>query len=100
MIEEIYHSHNGVDGYRSMAAYLERRGYGYSQTTIHKYMNGELGLYSIVRPKRPGTKPGKPHKVFDNKLNQDFHARADPQPPQQPADAEFFLMLVDEPVSL
>ena len=26
--------------------------------------------------------------------------RADPQPPQQPADAEFFLMLVDEPVSL
>jgi len=26
--------------------------------------------------------------------------RADPQPPQQPADAEFFLMLIDEPVSL
>lgn len=24
----------------------------------------------------------------------------DPQPPQQPADAEFLLMLVDEPVSL
>ena len=73
-IEEIYHSHNGVDGYRSMTAYLERRGYSYSQTTIHKYMNGELGLRSIVRPKKPGTKPGKPHKVFDNKLDQDFHA--------------------------
>ena len=57
-----------------MTAYLERRGYSYSQTTIHKYMNGELGLHSIVRPKKPGTKPGKPHKVFDNKLNQDFHA--------------------------
>ena len=57
-----------------MTAYLEHRGYSYSQTTIHKYMNGELGLHSIVRPKRPGTKPGKPHKVFDNKLNQDFHA--------------------------
>ena len=26
--------------------------------------------------------------------------RADPQPPQQPADAEFFLVLIDEPVSL
>ena len=73
-IKEIYHNHNGVDGYRSMAAYLERGGYNYSQTTIHKYMNGELGLHSIVRPKKPGTKPGKPHKVFDNKLNQDFHA--------------------------
>ncbi len=73
-IEEIYHSHNGVDGSRSMTAYLERRGYSYSQTTIHKYMNRGLGLRSIVRPKRPGTKPGKPHKVFDNKLDQDFHA--------------------------
>ena len=33
-IEEIYHNHNGADGYRSMTAYLERRGYSSSQTTI------------------------------------------------------------------
>ncbi len=26
--------------------------------------------------------------------------RADPQAPQQPADAEFFMVLVDKPVSL
>ena len=26
--------------------------------------------------------------------------RADPQPPQQPADAKFYMMLIDEPVSL
>lgn len=57
-----------------MTVYLERRGYRYSQTTIHKYMNVELGLHSIVRPKKPGTKPGKPHKVFGNKLGQDFRA--------------------------
>ena len=25
-IQEIYHSHNGVDGYRSMKVYLERKG--------------------------------------------------------------------------
>ena len=37
-------------------------------------MNKELGLYSIVRPKKPGTKPGKPHKVFENKLKQNFTA--------------------------
>ena len=73
-IRDIYHSHNGVDGYRSMTAYLERRGYRYSRTTVHKYMNKELGLYSIVRPKKPGTKPGKPHKVFENKLKQNFTA--------------------------
>lgn len=35
-------------------------------------MNTELGLYSIVRPKKPKRKPGKPHKVFGNLLNQDF----------------------------
>ena len=37
-------------------------------------MNTELGLRSIVRPKRPGIKPGKAHKVFENRLDQDFMA--------------------------
>ncbi|MCU6801494.1 MAG: IS3 family transposase [Clostridium sp.] len=73
-IQEIYHIHNGVDGYRSMKVYLERRGYSYSTATVHKYMNTELGLHSIVRPKKPEYEHGKPHKIFDNKLNQDFTA--------------------------
>lgn len=73
-IEEIYHRHNGVDGYRSMTVYLNRKGYNYSTTTIHKYRNTEMGLHSIVRLQKPGTKPGKPHKIFENKLKQDFHA--------------------------
>ncbi len=73
-IEDTYHSHNGVDGYRSMAVYLARRGYGYSSTTIHKYMNTELGLHSVVRPKKPDYEHGKPHRIFENKLNQDFTA--------------------------
>ena len=38
-------------------------------------MNRELGLHSIVRPKKPGAKPGKPHKIFENKLKQDFTAK-------------------------
>ncbi len=41
-IAEIYHRHKGVDGYRSMTVYLRREGYGYSTTTIHKYMNTEI----------------------------------------------------------
>ena len=73
-IDEIYHRHNGVDGYRSMTAYLGREGYSYSTTTIHKYMNIEMGLHSIVRPKKLGVKPGNPHKIFENRLEQDFHA--------------------------
>ncbi len=57
-----------------MKVYLERRGYSYSAATVHKYMNTELGLRSIVRSKKPDYEYGKPHKVFDNKLNQDFTA--------------------------
>ena len=57
-----------------MAVYLARKGYSYSPLTIHKYMNTELGLRSIVRPKKPGYEHSKPHKVFENRLNQDFHA--------------------------
>ena len=42
--------------------------------TVHKYMNTELGLRSIVRPHKPGYEHGKPHHIFSNQLNQDFHA--------------------------
>lgn len=35
-------------------------------------MNCELGLYSIVRRKKPDYKKGTSHKVFDNLLLQDF----------------------------
>ena len=73
-IQEIYHTHHGVDGYRSMKIYLERKGYFYSFTTIHKYMNKELRLYSIVRKKKPKQGHEKAHKVFENKLNQEFTA--------------------------
>ncbi len=64
------------NGYRSMTIYLKLAVHSYSTTAIHKYMNTQMGLRSIVRPppKKTGTKPGKPHKVFENTLKQDFHA--------------------------
>ena len=73
-IRSIYHSHNGVDGYRSMTVYLRRIGYSYRMMTIRKYMNTQMGLRSIVRPRKPKIKPGKPHKVFEDQLKQKFHA--------------------------
>ena len=57
-----------------MQVYLEREGFSYSTTTVHKYMNSILGLKSIVRPKKPEYKHGKPHKVFENKIQQNFTA--------------------------
>ncbi len=73
-IAAIYHDHNGVDGYRRMQVYLERAGYTLSRLTVHKYMNQELGLYSIVRRQKPNYKKGTPDKIFENKLDQDFDA--------------------------
>ena len=73
-ISEIYHEHNGIDGYRTMTVYLSRRGYIYSAGTIHKYMNKELQLFSITRPKKPAWKKGSSHKVFENRLKQNFTA--------------------------
>lgn len=57
-----------------MQVYLQREGVWYSRTTVHKYMNTLLGLRSIVRPKKPAYKYGEPHKLFDNKLRQNFTA--------------------------
>jgi transposase InsO family protein len=71
-IEEVYHEHNGVAGYRQIQVYLARKGIKRSALTIHVYMNQILGLHSIVRPKKPDYCKGKPHKIFPNLLNQDF----------------------------
>ena len=37
-------------------------------------MNRILGLKSVVRPKKPAYQHGEAHKVFENKLKQDFCA--------------------------
>ena len=63
-----------MDGYRTIHAYLLRKGYSISRLTVHKYMNTELQLFSISRKRRPDYEYGTPHKVFENKLNQDFKA--------------------------
>ena len=39
-------------------------------------MNTEMQLFSISRKKKPAYEHGIAHKVYENKLNQDFHANA------------------------
>ena len=73
-ISEIYHKNNGVVGYRNMKVYLERKGVVLSHVTVHKYMNKELGLVSIVRRKKPTYERREAHKKFDNLINQNFAA--------------------------
>ena len=59
---EIYHSHGGVDGYRTIHAYLQRCGYDISRLTVHKYMNKEMQLFSVSRKRKPDYERGVAHK--------------------------------------
>ena len=74
-IESIYHESGGKPGYRMMKILLDNKGIHLSAHTVHKYMNKELGLKSITRRrKRSYSKGPEPYKLFDNLLQQDFHA--------------------------
>lgn len=75
LIDKKFHDHNGADGYRKIKVYIEREGIVISNPTAHKYMNGELGLYSVTRQKKPNYKKGKKDKICGNKLNQNFDVR-------------------------
>ena len=71
-IRDIYHECNGNIGHRFMKVFLERKNIHLSKTTIHKYMNKEMHLYSVCRRKKPNYKKGHPHKLFPNLLEQNF----------------------------
>lgn len=71
-IKRLYHETGGILGHRSMRIFLARKGIFLSKTTVHKYMNKDLGLSCICRRKRPGYKKGYIHKVFPNLLEQNF----------------------------
>lgn len=43
-----------------------------SKTTVHKYMNKELNLHSVVLRKKPKYSKGQRNKVFPNLLKQKF----------------------------
>ena len=73
-ISETYHSHGGVDRYRTVHAYLVRKGYKTSRLTVNKYMNTEIQLFSGSRKSKPGYEHGVSHKVYENRLNQEFYS--------------------------
>lgn len=58
-----------------MKIFLARKGFFYSKATIHKYMNRELSLKSVVMKKKPAYLKGTVHKVFPNLLNRQFKVK-------------------------
>ena len=55
-----------------MREFLQREGISLSKTTVYKYMNRELQLYSICSRKRPAYHRGLAHKIFLNLLRRNF----------------------------
>ena len=63
-IRDIYHECNGNIGHRFMKVFLERENIHLSKTTIHKYMNKKMHLYSDCRRKKPNYKKGRHISCF------------------------------------
>lgn len=55
-----------------MKIFLAREELIYSKTTVHKYMNTELKLKSVVMRKKPAYLKGTVHKVFPNLIKRSF----------------------------
>ena len=55
-----------------MTVLLKNKGISISKTTCHKYMNTELGLFSVTRRHKLGYRKGAAHKVFENLFKQNF----------------------------
>lgn len=75
-IGHIFNTHNDgrkTIGHRMMRKLLTNFGHFLSKTTVHKYMNGILRLFSTVFKKKCRYKKGKQHEIFDNLLNQNFN---------------------------
>ena len=58
----------------TMQVYLRRKGTYISCATVHKYMK-KMQLFSVSRRKKPDYVHGAAHKVYDNRLKQNFHAK-------------------------
>jgi transposase InsO family protein len=71
-IKRIYHETGGILGHRSMRIFLSREQISLSKSTVRKYINKYLQLFSICRRKRPSYRKGRAHKIFPNLLNQNF----------------------------
>lgn len=75
LIKKLYHEAGGRPGYRMMRQLLASKGICLSVQTIRQYMNVELGLKSVTRkPKYRYSKGKEAYSIFENLLEQDFHA--------------------------
>ena len=73
IIENTFHEHQGIPGYRMMQKLLEQKGIKRSKLTVYKYMS-DLNLRSVVMRKKPKYVKGEQHQLFTNQLDRKFTA--------------------------
>lgn len=74
-IRQLFDRHKGRYGYRRIAVSLKKRGYLINHKTVQKLMK-QLGLKSIVRPKRYKSYRGSVGNIAPNRLAREFSAGA------------------------
>lgn len=72
-IREIYDRHKGRYGYRRITAALINAGHKVNHKTVQRLMS-ELGLKSLVRPKKYKSFKGEIGKAAPNEIDRDFSA--------------------------
>ncbi len=73
LIRQIYERHKGRYGYRRIAVTLRKRGHLINHKTVQRLMH-QLGLKSIVRPKRYQSYRGAVGRIAPNRLAREFSA--------------------------
>lgn len=73
-IRTVYHRHKGRYGYRRIKATLVGMGLEINHKTVQRLMV-ELGLKSLVRPKKYRSYKGEISKAAPNEINRDFRAK-------------------------
>jgi len=73
-IKAIFHSHKGRYGYRRITAALANLGQRVNHKTVQRLMD-ELGLKSLVRPKKYKSYKGEVGSTAPNRLSRRFKAR-------------------------
>lgn len=72
-IKSIFHRHKGRYGYRRVCAAVRNLGHSVNHKTVQRLM-GELGLKSLVRPKKYQSYKGEGHRTAPNVLARCFKA--------------------------
>jgi len=72
-IKAVFHRHKGRYGYRRVCAALRHTGRAINEKTVKRLM-GELGLKSLVRPKKYQSYKGEAGAVAENVIKRQFEA--------------------------